>query len=360
MREKTKTALEESRDKLQDLVNILDEILSGTLSQSQAAQKLGMNIQKWDYTKKNDFLPFLRGLTPMSEEEVRVLLSRLHSPYENLVYNILGYSGAFREEEVLVLTIEDEEKIQRSMDGLLSERQRNILNDLYGFEGEGRKTFEETAEHLGLSKVRVRRDFISAIQTLRDPEFLKQFFQGYPLYIQRMEELSVLRTLNKNFQESLRKVEERWKVVEPVKDRLEMPLAKHKDLISKETLDFFLERGLITVKDLMAMDQETFEDCVEQIPELPGIFQGLQLPLSPEDYGDSPLLDEDIAILDLSIRSSNGLYRAGILTIGDLISYTPEEIANLRNIGKKSVDEICEKMEALGLSEIWKENLRER
>lgn len=134
MREKTKTALEESRDKLQGLVNILDEILAGNLSQSQAAQKLGMSSQKWDHIKRNEFLPFLRGLTPMSEEEVRALLSRLHSPYENLVYNILGYSGAYREEEVLVLTIKNEEKIQRLMDGLLSEQQRDILNDLYGFQ----------------------------------------------------------------------------------------------------------------------------------------------------------------------------------------------------------------------------------
>lgn len=359
MEKEKKQTLQESRDKLQNLVNILDEILSGNLSQSQAAQKLEMSVQKWDYTKKRDFLPFLHGLTPLPECEVKELLDQLHSPYENLIYDIVGYSGVFREDGVLVLTVKDEEKIQRSMSRLLSEQQQNVLIDLYGLQGEGKKTLGETADRLGISKTTVRTSHINGLRALRDPDFLKQFFQGYSFYIQRMEELSTLKKLNDDFKEELEKMEGKWKVIEPLEERLEKPLAEYEAFISSTALDIFYEHDLITVKDLMGMNRKIWQDCIDRIPELPQIFRELQLPLSSEDFGDSPLLDEDIAFLNLSVRSYHGLYRAGVKTIGDLISHQPEEIATLRNIGQKSIDEIYEKMEALGLLEIWKEHLKE-
>ena len=53
--------------------------------------------------------------------------------------------------------------------------------------------------------------------------------------------------------------------------------------------------------------------------------------------------------LDLSIRSYNCLARAGIKTVEDLMKKTDEEIRNIRNFGKKSYDEIIEKMQSVGI-----------
>jgi len=54
--------------------------------------------------------------------------------------------------------------------------------------------------------------------------------------------------------------------------------------------------------------------------------------------------------LDLSVRPYNCLKRAGINTVGDLMQRTEEEIVSVKNFGRKSLDEVREKLTALGLS----------
>jgi len=54
--------------------------------------------------------------------------------------------------------------------------------------------------------------------------------------------------------------------------------------------------------------------------------------------------------LELSVRPYNCLKRAGIHTVGDLVSRTEEEIISVKNFGRKSLDEVKEKLATLGLS----------
>ena len=53
--------------------------------------------------------------------------------------------------------------------------------------------------------------------------------------------------------------------------------------------------------------------------------------------------------LELSVRSFNCLKRAGINTVEELISRTPEEMMKVRNLGRKSLDEVLAKLKELGL-----------
>jgi DNA-directed RNA polymerase subunit alpha len=53
--------------------------------------------------------------------------------------------------------------------------------------------------------------------------------------------------------------------------------------------------------------------------------------------------------LDMSVRSFNCLKRAGINTVEDLVSKTEEEMIKVRNLGKKSLDEVRAKLHSLGL-----------
>lgn len=53
--------------------------------------------------------------------------------------------------------------------------------------------------------------------------------------------------------------------------------------------------------------------------------------------------------LDLSVRSFNCLKRAGINTVDDLINKSPEEMMRVRNLGKKSLEEVIVKLESYGL-----------
>ena len=54
--------------------------------------------------------------------------------------------------------------------------------------------------------------------------------------------------------------------------------------------------------------------------------------------------------LDLSVRAFNCLKRAGVNSVGDLINKSPEEMMKVRNLGKKSLEEVMGKLEALGFN----------
>ena len=54
--------------------------------------------------------------------------------------------------------------------------------------------------------------------------------------------------------------------------------------------------------------------------------------------------------LDMSVRSFNCLKRAGIDTVKDLVNKTEEDMIRVRNLGKKSLEEVIQKLQSLGLS----------
>lgn len=69
-----------------------------------------------------------------------------------------------------------------------------------------------------------------------------------------------------------------------------------------------------------------------------------------EQDSEQRLLDLPIEELELSVRSFNCLKRAGINTIGDLCERTENDMVKVRNLGKKSLEEVKQKLGALGLS----------
>jgi DNA-directed RNA polymerase subunit alpha len=94
-----------------------------------------------------------------------------------------------------------------------------------------------------------------------------------------------------------------------------------------------------------------------EIDELPrpggGMAGALEQPGAAPGPGPRPISGmDDILIeeLELGVRSYNCLKRAGIQTVGDLISKSENELAAIPNFGKKSIDEVQETLEARGLS----------
>ena len=62
------------------------------------------------------------------------------------------------------------------------------------------------------------------------------------------------------------------------------------------------------------------------------------------------MLEMTIEELDLSVRSYNCLKRAGINTVEDLTNRTEADMMKVRNLGRKSLEEVLNKLKALGLS----------
>jgi len=75
-----------------------------------------------------------------------------------------------------------------------------------------------------------------------------------------------------------------------------------------------------------------------------------EIMVEKEEDEKEKVLEMPIEELDLSVRSYNCLKRAGINTVDELIKKTPDEMMKVRNLGKKSLQEIQKKLAELGLS----------
>ena len=108
--------------------------------------------------------------------------------------------------------------------------------------------------------------------------------------------------------------------------------------------------GTISAKDAVSLGAKIMADHLT-------VFTGLSDTVSTsstivEKTSDRPdaKLSMTIDELDLSVRSFNCLKRANINTVADLINKTGEDMMKVRNMGKKSLDEVQKKLEMMGLS----------
>jgi DNA-directed RNA polymerase subunit alpha len=69
-----------------------------------------------------------------------------------------------------------------------------------------------------------------------------------------------------------------------------------------------------------------------------------------EETKKEKVLEMTIEELDLSVRSYNCLKRAGINTVEDLTNKTEADMMKVRNLGRKSLDEVVQKLKTLGLT----------
>jgi len=77
---------------------------------------------------------------------------------------------------------------------------------------------------------------------------------------------------------------------------------------------------------------------------------GVEIMVEKEEDAKEKLAEMPIEDLDLSVRSYNCLKRAGINTVGELIQKTEADMMKVRNLGKKSLEEVISKLKSMGLS----------
>ena len=75
-----------------------------------------------------------------------------------------------------------------------------------------------------------------------------------------------------------------------------------------------------------------------------------EIMVEKDDKGKEKVLEMTIEELDLSVRSFNCLKRAGINTVEDLINKSEDDMMKVRNLGRKSLEEVIDKLETLGFS----------
>ena len=106
----------------------------------------------------------------------------------------------------------------------------------------------------------------------------------------------------------------------------------------------------ISAKDAVSLGAKILSDHLAVFTGLSDAVGSGSTVVEKASHAPDTKLSMTIDELDLSVRSFNCLKRANINTVADLISKTGEEMMKVRNMGKKSLDEVQKKLEMMGLS----------
>jgi DNA-directed RNA polymerase subunit alpha len=115
----------------------------------------------------------------------------------------------------------------------------------------------------------------------------------------------------------------------------------------KLTLEIWAD-GSIAPDEAISLSAKILNDHLRLFIGLTEKIGDVEIMVEKEEEERDKILDMSIEELDLSVRSYNCLKRAGINTVGELIMKTEEDMMKVRNLGKKSLEEVDEKLLSLG------------
>lgn len=107
--------------------------------------------------------------------------------------------------------------------------------------------------------------------------------------------------------------------------------------------------GTIILEDALGLSARILMEHLGLFTDLTEVAKSAEVMKETETASDDRMLDRTIEELDLSVRSYNCLKRAGINTVFDLTEKTEPEMMKVRNLGRKSLEEVKVKLADLGL-----------
>ncbi len=108
--------------------------------------------------------------------------------------------------------------------------------------------------------------------------------------------------------------------------------------------------GSISPEEAISLSAQIIIEYLKLFTEIDDTYSKVEILVEKEEEKKDKILEMPIEELELSVRGSNGLKRANINTVGDLVEKTREEMSKIRNLGQKSLEEIERKLKELGLS----------
>ncbi|MDI3508199.1 MAG: DNA-directed polymerase subunit alpha [Clostridiales bacterium] len=108
--------------------------------------------------------------------------------------------------------------------------------------------------------------------------------------------------------------------------------------------------GAIEPDEAISLAAKILDEHLVLFTNMSEYIENIEVPEEKIEEKREHALDMTIEELDLSVRSYNCLKRAGINTVQELTEKTEDEMMKVRNLGRKSLDEVIQKLNALGLS----------
>ena len=107
--------------------------------------------------------------------------------------------------------------------------------------------------------------------------------------------------------------------------------------------------GTITAKEAVSLGAKILNEHLNLFVDMSDTAKDTEIMVEREETKKEKVLEMTIEELDMSVRSFNCLKRAGIDTVEDLTNRTEEDMIKVRNLGKKSLEEVIQKLHSLGL-----------
>ena len=108
--------------------------------------------------------------------------------------------------------------------------------------------------------------------------------------------------------------------------------------------------GSLKAHEALSLAAKVMTGHLELFIDLSEATRNTQVMIEKEESKKEKVLETSIEELELSVRSFNCLKRAGIATVEDLTNRSESDMMKVRNLGKKSLDEVVAKLHSLGLS----------
>lgn len=294
----SKQALTEARDELVNLTNIVQDVLDGSLTQTELAKRLGISVMSAHRHLKSGFLPRLHKLRAFRPDELRELLLKTRTPYERLVYDVFRIPKD--EPRIFIIS----EKCQKIMEDVINNHltpfQKTVIESYYGIPDNTPMILDEIAEQTGRDRSWVHHSRDYALQKFRRPEVWNPLLEAYGLkadietQIRQLYERNL--TLANEYRELLSEYDS---------------MLSHNGNLTKEN------PTLSEIKNMLSLYDNTVDRLITDIP--------------------------------MSVRLKHVLLRNGMQTVRDIIQYTEKDLLKFRNMGVGTLDELKTILNDMGL-----------
>ena len=116
----------------------------------------------------------------------------------------------------------------------------------------------------------------------------------------------------------------------------------------KLTIELWTD-GSLNPDEALSLAAKVMNDHLALFIDLSEATKNTEIMVEKEESKKEKVLETTIEELDLSVRSYNCLKRAGIINVEDLTNRTEEDMMKVRNLGRKSLEEVTNKLHSLGL-----------
>jgi len=108
--------------------------------------------------------------------------------------------------------------------------------------------------------------------------------------------------------------------------------------------------GTLSAREVISLSGKLIQDHISLFVDLVESMAQMDILICREEDKQTKVLEMTIEDIDLSVRSYNCLKRAGINTVADLIKKTESDLAKVKNLGKRSLEEVIAKLESFNLT----------